>query len=335
MAITGRAARTLGARLHDVKVPMPELRSRTPRVEVSGQAQGPTAEFLKFLQSSPLRTGAGRFTETMSAAGDGRLSLKLELPLADLAKTKVTGEYELAANQVVLHRVLPPLEQARGKLAFTESSFAVREARGEIFGGPVSITGGTRPSGAIEFVARGEAQPAELGPLLDTPLRKYLSGSALYVANVSLRDGLQRVVVDSSLRGVTSALPTPLEKASADALPLRVEFVPADGGARDRISISLARVAAAEIHRRREGEEMQVRRAGLSLTPAGSSIRLPERPGILVYGSLAALDADRWRAVLPAASLSAAGTLPSSVDLRLGRLDVYGKRVHNLAMRAA
>src|SRR5207247_6247535 len=275
--LVGRSGRVLGASLHDVKVSMPELRSRAPRIEVSGQAQGPTAEFLKFIQSSPLRTSAGRFTEGISATGDGRLHLKLDLPLAELAKTRVAGEYELAATQVVLHRALPPLEQARGKLAFTESSFAVREARGQIFGGPVAISGGTRAGGAVEFVARGEAQPAALGTLFDHPLRRFLSGSSLYVASVSLRDGLQRVVVDSSLRGVTSALPPPLEKAAADALPLRVEFVPAEGGARDRLSISLARLAGAEILRRREGEEMRVQRAGLSLAPAGQSVRLPER----------------------------------------------------------
>jgi uncharacterized protein (TIGR02099 family) len=331
MDVIGRAGRILGTSLHDVKVSMAELRGGAQRVQLTGQAQGPTAEFLKFLQSSPLRTSAGRFTESMSATGEGRLHLKLELPLADLAKTRVAGEYELVANQLVLHRVLPPLEQARGKLAFTESSFAVREARGQIFGGPVSITGGTRASGAVEFVARGEAQPAALGPLFDHPLRRFLTGSSPYVASVSLREGLQRVVVDSSLRGVTSALPPPLEKAPADALPLHVEFVPAAGGARDRISISLSRVAAAEILRRREGEEMQVQRAALSLTPAGQSIRLPERPGVLVYGSLAALDADRWRAVLPPGG----GTLPSSVELRLGRLDIHGKRVHNLSLRGS
>ena len=100
----------------------------------------------------------------------------------------------------------------------------MREARGQIFGGPVAISGGTRAGGTVEFVARGEAQPAALGPLFDHPLKRFLSGSSLYVASVSLRDGLQRVVVDSSLRGVTSALPPPLEKAAADALPLRVEF---------------------------------------------------------------------------------------------------------------
>src|SRR5439155_1484864 len=79
--LVGRSGRVLGASLHDVKVSMPELRSRAPRIEVSGQAQGPTAEFLKFIQSSPLRTSAGRFTEGISATGDGRLHLKLELPL--------------------------------------------------------------------------------------------------------------------------------------------------------------------------------------------------------------------------------------------------------------
>jgi uncharacterized protein (TIGR02099 family) len=330
MEITGRSGRIHGASLHDVKVSMPELRSRTPHVQVSGQAHGPTAEFLKFLQSSPLRASAGRFTEGMSATGDGRLSLKLDLPLAELAKTKVAGEYELAADQVVLHRVLPPLEQARGRLGFTESSFAVREARGQIFGGPVAISGGTRARGAIEFVARGEGQPAALGPLFDHPLKRFLTGSSPYVATVSLRDGLHRVVVDSSLRGVTIALPPPLEKQATDALPLRVDYSQAEGGARDRIVVSVGRVAAAEIQRRREAGEMQVRRAGVSLTPASQSLRLPDRAGVLVYGSLPALDADRWRAVLPAGG----ETLPATVELRVGRLDAYGKRFNNLSLRS-
>jgi len=329
--IAGRSASVLGASLHDVRVSLSELGVRTPRVLVNGQAQGPTAEFLRFLRESPLRASAGRFTEAMSATGEGHLHLKLELPLAALKATKVAGEYEFTGNELVLARTLPPLEQARGKLAFTESSFAVREGRGQIFGGSVSVVGGTRPSGAFEFVARGEAQPATLGPLFDHPLRRFLSGSSLYVATVSLREGQQRVVVDSSLRGVVSSLPPPFEKPAADALPLRVEFTSTEGGARDRIVISAARVALAEIDRRREGDAMQLRRAALLFTPGGQSLRLPERPGVLIYGSLAALDADRWRSALPPGE----GSLPTTLELKLGRLDVYGKRMNNVALRVA
>jgi len=51
MEITGKSARVLGAKLHDVKVGIADLASPARRVVVNGQAQGPTAEFLQFLQT--------------------------------------------------------------------------------------------------------------------------------------------------------------------------------------------------------------------------------------------------------------------------------------------
>ena len=43
---------------------------------------------------------------------------------------------------------------------------------------------------------------------------------------------------------------------------------------------------------------MVVQRAGVALTPQpGQAVRLPERPGITVYGSLVAFDADSWLAL--------------------------------------
>src|SRR6185503_15182700 len=104
----------LGARVGDGHAAVRQL-GKAAVVEVNGGAEGPTAEFFKFLASSPLRNGAGRFTAAMSAQGNGRLKLKLELPIADLAASRVSGEYEFADNQVTLHRDLPPLEAARGR----------------------------------------------------------------------------------------------------------------------------------------------------------------------------------------------------------------------------
>ena len=333
MDIAGKSGTILGAAVHDVKVSIPDLGSRTPRVLVTGQAHGATAKFLQFLQASPLRTSAGRFTEAMNANGDGKLRLKLELPLTDLRSTKVAGDYDLAGNEVTLARGLPPLTQAQGRVAFTESTLALHDVRARAFGGPVVIAGGTRRAGGVmEFVARGEAQPAELGPLLDDALKPHLSGSTPYVVTVTMRDGLQRVNVESSLRGVASALPAPFAKAAADALPLRVEYLPTDGGTRDRIAVSLGRLAAAEVRRVRAGDTLQVQRAALSLSPPAHAVRLPER-GVLLYGSTAALDLDRWRRVF-AGGASGGSTLPVNVELKAARVDLLGKRIQNVAVRA-
>ncbi|MBV9189782.1 MAG: TIGR02099 family protein, partial [Betaproteobacteria bacterium] len=329
MEIVGKSGRIFGATVHEVKVGIADLSA--PKIVVNGLAHGPTADFLKFLQSSPLKESAGRFTIGLTASGDGRLKLKLELPIADLSKSKVAGEYELTGNQVTLLSILPPMEQARAKVAFTDSSFAVRDARGRIFGGDVTVSGGTRPRGNIDFVARGDAQPNALAPLIENPLLRHLSGSSAYVANVSLRGATQRVVVESSLRGVDSALPAPLAKAAPDALPLRVEYVSLEDGERDRIFVSLGRIAIAEIHRRKKGDDMDLRRAGVSLTPASQSVRLPDGPGLLVYGSLPALDMDRWRAIAP----SGGEAVPLTLELKLARVDMYAKRFNNIALRAS
>ena len=335
MEIAGKSGAILGAAVYDVRVGIADLGSRAAHVQVSGQADGPTAEFLKFLSASPLRTSAGRFTEAMSASGNGRLQLKLDLPLADLRSSRVTGEYELAANDIVLSRVLPALEKAQGRVSFTESTLTLRDVRASAFGGNVAIDGGTRAGGAMEFVARGDAQPAQLGLLLDPRLGRQLSGAASYVATVNVRDGLQRVLVESPLRGLASALPAPFAKAAADALPLRVEFTPADGGARDRISASLGRVASADIRRRREGDTMQVQRAALALSPPALPTRLPEQ-GLLIYGSTPALDLDRWRAALTEAGTGGgSGALATALELRSARVQVLGKRIHNVALRAS
>ena len=79
---------------------------------------------------------------------------------------------------------------------------------------------------------------------------------------------------------------------------------------------------------------MQVQRAALSLSPGAHAVRLPER-GVLVYGSVAALDLDRWRGVFASGAASSGGTLPVSVELKAARVDLLGKRVQNVALRAS
>ena len=108
---------------------------------------------------------------------------------------------------------------------------------------------------------------------------------------MNIAKGRQQVLLQSSLQGVTSALPAPLAKSAGEALPLQVELAPDE-----RLKVKLGRVLAAEFVRRRQGEALVVQRAGVSLSPSGDApLRLPERSGTLIYGSLAMLDADKWR----------------------------------------
>ncbi len=332
MEIVGRSGTILGARLAKVHVGIPNLGSREPRLSVAGQASGPTEEFLKYIAASPVRRMAGGFADGIRASGSGRLQLALELPLAHLEASRVAGEYEFANNDVRLHERLAPIERASGRLAFTEASFAAREVRGRLLGGPVAFAGGTRGNGVLEFAARGDL-PAQALAALPEAWRGHLSGHAPYSAAVTLRDDGSRVIVDSSLLGLASTLPAPLAKGAEQALPLRVEVRTSEGGARERLLASLGKLAALEALREERDGALVLARAGVRLTPlAGETLKLPTS-GVSVQGSLAELDFDAWRAF----GASGAAGEPASVllDVKLARLQAYGKRFADVALRAA
>ena len=172
---------------------------------------------------------------------------------------------------------------------------------------------------------------AEL-PLIERPWRDHLSGAASYAATLTVREGQARLRIESSLRGVASSLPAPLAKAAGDALPLRLEIAQADGGARDRVSATLGRLAAAELLRRRQGEAMVVQRAGVAFSPAarpaGAAARAAGNPGLRLARRARPRLVARARAA-PAMTLGGV-----SVDMRVGTLDLYGKRVSGLTVRA-
>jgi len=252
-------------------VAIPSLRGPEHHVQVSGQAEGPTAEFLKFVQSSPLRETAGAFTEGIGAEGRGKLRLKLDIPLDAVPRTRVAGDYEFAANRVALLSWLPPVEAASGRLAFTESSFTLHDVRGRLLGGPIGISGGTRAGRGVELFARGEASVeaarASLEGLRENPLGKQLAGSFGYFVTVRGQHGVARVTFESPLRGLESTLPAPFSKTAAEQLPLRVEVIPSARGERDRVLVSLGTLARAEAQRRRQGDAMVAQRTAVWFGP--------------------------------------------------------------------
>src|SRR5438876_95004 len=332
--LSAQLNRADGAQIANVRVGIPSLVARERLVVISGQADGNTGDFLKFIDATPVKRMTGGFTEQMSALGKGRLHLKLELPIGNFAATKLAGEYQFANNSLTLHPQLPPVERASGKVSFTESTLTVNDVRGRLFGGPLALSGGSRPGGGgIEVVAKGEATLAGVRPVFDSRWRRYLSGAAAYSATLQVRDGRTRISVESPLRGISSALPAPLAKTAPAALPLRIEVAPADGGARDRISLTLGRLAAAEFDLRRQGEAMVVQKAAIWLTPSpGQPVQLPEQPGTRIYGSLAALNIDRWIAL---ANSDGGGAVAVDLDVKIGALDVYGKRINEVSMRGS
>ncbi|MDR1708503.1 MAG: TIGR02099 family protein, partial [Candidatus Accumulibacter sp.] len=162
MTIDARRGRILGARLTNTQVRIPDFDAPISTLYVKGQADGPTAEFLKFIDKRPVAEKIDHFTEGMTAAGAGRLDLDLTIPLdeATLGESKVAGAFRLSGNEVTVDEALPPLRNVGGSLRFTGDSLTVPEIDATLFGGPLKIRGGTQKDGRVLMTADGAADAA-------------------------------------------------------------------------------------------------------------------------------------------------------------------------------
>jgi len=337
MEVTSNKASVLGARVTAAHVVLADLFGHDRLLTVNGQAEGPTAAFLKFVAQSPVNKMIGGITENMGALGNGKLELKLDLPLAHLADSKVAGSYQLVRNQVRIDPEWPAVSQVSGRLEFTDSGVSMRAVKAQFLGGPVVVGIATRPDGNVAVDAHGTLDAAALQSALAQPLLRRLRGTTAWSSSMNFGKRGASILVESNLQGIVSTLPAPLAKASGDLLPLRFEYTASTGerssgwsGApsADRSTLDLGNIVRAEVQRRRDEGKMVIERGAIGLNEAP---RLPET-GMVLDGKATELDLDEWLSAFAGAGGS---QLPlSSLNLKVGALDIYGKRIHDVSLRA-
>ncbi len=304
MRIVAERGRILEASLDDVIVEIPDFEAPEEMLLVRGAALGSTATFLDFIERSPVGASIDHFTRDMRAKGDGRLDLGLDIPLRDVMKTRVRGDYRFINNEVLVLDALPPIVRVNGRLAITENSIASPEITGRAFGGPVRVAIGSQ-SGRVEIQAAGTANVAEVTQHFGVPGRERLGGSAGWKAAIEIRHQLSGLRIESDLAGVSSSLPEPLTKAAGVPLPLRIERVPMEGEG-DQF-----RIDAGEVVR-----GLLVRRGGRiergSLVVGQGQAALPAQ-GVAIRVALPRVDADAWRAIFdhPGAERRQGPAMPS------------------------
>jgi uncharacterized protein (TIGR02099 family) len=324
MKILASKGTIFGAKLAGVSVEIPDFETHDQMLLVRGQADGPTPEFLRFIEQSPVGDKIDHFTRGMMAVGNGRLDLELDLPLLRLLETKMRGVYHIQNNQLQPLPGLPPLSQVNGRLQLTESSINAQDLAGRVFGGPVKVN--IRSVGdKIGVTAAGTANVADVSAHFGWPLINHLSGNAGWKADVGIRHHSAEVLVESDLLGVSSPLPEPLNKAATTALPLRVERTAPADGSREFFRITLGKVAQGLIIKRQENWERGVFAVG------EAEPRLPEK-GLAVRVVTPQINADAWRNYLPGgasageAGAGAGGGLALSVvTLRTPQLHLFSR----------
>ena len=329
MEVVARSATIFGARLARVRAELPEIDTLNRVLTVSGEAEGPTGEFLNFVEQSPVLENIDRFVEGIQAQGNGQLALKLTIPLPNTKETKVVGAYTFINNQLQSEDMPFVMEQVNGKLEFSESSVRVPAATMTVLGGAATLNAATQRDGTTRVNMAGRLNLDSFRRNSNVALVQALQGSTDWKAEVTLRQRIADFVLDSTLQGVSSELPAPLTKAAADSLPLRLErqFV---SGQQERVLFSLGNVVSAQLQRRRDGAQYVIERGTIRL--GGSASAPPERNGIWVSGALKGLDLDRWLTLMKTVPATGNRYQLAGLDVTFGTLDLFGRRFNELAV---
>ena len=296
MLITSRDGRILNTRLGPTTAEIPDLEVAEELLLVKGSAAGPTAEFLRYIDASPVAERIDGFTSGMRAEGNGRLALSLTIPLRHSKDSRVEGEFVFAGNRLVVDSALPPLLDAAGKVGFTDSSLSIRGAQATVLGFPMTLDVGTGGGGVVTVDARGRASMEAVRAQFGQPWMNALSGTAGWQAKLGVRRNGLDMTVESDLAQVSSALPVPFGKPAGEALTVKVERIaaldareagrrglpvlPAD---RELLRVSAGRFGSADLVRRSTAGSWVLERG---------AVGLPQPPALPEQGVAVALAAD-------------------------------------------
>ena len=332
MKLVSNQGEILGAKLSGVTVEIPDFESHDELLLVRGKAQGPTQEFLRFIEQSPVSAMIDRFTEGMKATGNGQLDLELDLPLRQVLNTRLRGNYQIQDNQINVVSALPTITGVNGQLAITEKSISATGITGQVFGGPLKVQVNSA-SGRVGIQAAGTAAASELNQHFRWPLMDKLAGSAPWKADIAIRGRNADFVIESPLTGIVAKLPEPLNKPAGVIWPLRIERTAPDP-AREQYRVTVGpKTAQALVLRQHDGKEMRAERAVIVV--GDGELRLPER-GLAIMLAAPRFDADPWKALFSGdvALDSSQGGLPLSLlAVKTPSLRLLGRDMKNADLK--
>ncbi|HKB84053.1 MAG TPA: DUF3971 domain-containing protein, partial [Burkholderiales bacterium] len=329
MDVRGESGRIFGLQLSGVRASIAELGKHEEHLQVKGVVQGPTADFLRYADATPLANRIKSFTEELKAAGDARLDVELDLPLQQIKESTIKAELTLQDNQVVLDPRLPPFQQFSARIAFSEHNLQVRDGHALMFGMPLSFEASNQADGGITASVAGTLDLERVRSVWKHRALGFLDGQTPWRGTIGVRDKIATIRFDSNLVGLTSTLPAPFAKTGSASLPLRVELRQRPGRP-DVLAVNLDQVASAQLLL----DGSVPGGVGRGMIGLGSPAVLPSADGLWIRGSLDLVDVDAWRGLLSGGPDDAQSAGLAGVDLQIGILDVSRRRFHDLKVEA-
>jgi uncharacterized protein (TIGR02099 family) len=273
---------------------------------IRATGDGPLTDGLAYLADTPLAAKVGGIPRALAAAGTGRLTLGLEVPLRRGLGFGFDGELDFADDAAVTLRDAGlRIADVDGRLRFDNQGLRAEGITAKLGDQPLRLDIATRSADAADNAGRTDitvsatTAVAALAAALPSPWWALADGRIDWQLSASLDndDAAEaspplQVRLTSALAGVALDLPAPFGKAAGEARALRVDARMVAASPID-LSARLGDLGArVELIPGAEGLRPERIALDLNQTPDG----LPEARGIAVQGRLAELDLAPWLA---------------------------------------
>lgn len=305
------------------------LPGQPPRLLLTTELSSNVNDALHILQQTPLGTA-----QTFAGwTGDGTLAgkLKLDLPLRKGLAAAVVVDFATQSAQLSLPN--PPLQFSQVQGAFrynTASGLSAPDIRAQVLGHAVrgkALAEGTPGNPRSRIEANGQIAVDQLSTWLGVTQPLPVSGSLPYRLNLTLDGADSQLRVNSSLKGVTVALPAPFGKAQTEerATQWRMSM----GGREQRYWLNYAELLSLSF----AASPGQLNQGRGEIRLADGPARLPTGQGLRVRGRVAELDWSTWQQVLQPYSnlpVNDAQQLFKDAQLRINRFTGFGITLESL-----
>jgi uncharacterized protein (TIGR02099 family) len=322
MEVTSNQAHIYGASLSPVKAVIPDLLDHDEQLNIDGEANGPTQDFFRFANASPVGERLRGVIQSFEGRGPMRLTLKLQVPLRHSHDIAIAGKLSFMGD-TLLSSGLPQFDQVRGDIAFTGNSLSVKNISAQFLGGPLRIDTATHDD-QVQILAQGRVTAASMAPWLGTSWAQHLSGQTSWRGQIDLNPAGKRIHIESDLTGLGSSLPAPLDKEAAQPLQLWVTSQTQASGQQHEIRVGKTVSGVWRTTAEGRFDRGEIRFGGQAI--------MPGEPGMRLAGSARGLDFSGWLALLPGGNDR--DTLPlSAIDLNFDAFDLMGRRYQDIRLR--
>ena len=317
-------------------------------VTLNLEGRSTLADALAVVNRSAVGALMGNALARSSVSGSAAYKVNLQIPLDDPDKTAIQGNLSLAGNDFQYSPDSPRMARVRGTLGFTDNSINLGGLQASALGGDMRLDGTLQFSDAAweggknrvrvqgTLTSQGLRESKDLAPW--AAAIALLEGQTAYSADLGWRAGAPQIQISSDLQGMALALPAPLGKTAASALPLRADWTSGEAGPKvpprtDSIRVSLGRVAQVLLQRDTSGAEARLLRGAVALGDGADAPPTLPTQGLQVQVDTAVLDVDQWtRVVNPLASAADAKAggespyLPTAFKLQAKQLLWSGRQ---------